>query len=132
LKQGGKRQKIGHPLFLVHSEASGDSCKEKAPFVTPFPNNVTGAGNSESRSRFNLYLFSQERKTQKLVAMESHREEEAAKEAILTANMADNKKKLLTHIANAEAIREEEVKNLQQLKDKEREILFGSLAKGKR
>ena len=73
----------------------------------------------------------QEEKAKKLLALEKHREEEAAKEAILTASMADNKKKLLTDLAEQEALREEQVKNLQHLKDMERESLFGSLAKGK-
>ncbi len=73
----------------------------------------------------------QEEKAKKLLALEKHREEEAAKEALLTASMNDNKKRLLTDLAEQEAMREQEVKNLQQLKDKERESLFGSLASGK-
>ena len=63
--------------------------------------------------------------------MERAREEGAAKEALLTASMANNKQKLLTDLAQEEAAREEQVRGLQQLKDREREGLFESLAQGK-
>ena len=63
--------------------------------------------------------------------MERAREEEAAKEALLTASMANNKQKLLTDLAQEEAAREAQVRGLQQLKDREREGLFESLAQGK-
>ena len=62
--------------------------------------------------------------------MERAREEEAAKEALLTASMASNKRQLLTAMAEEEAAREAQVKSLQQLKDREREGLFESLAQG--
>ena len=62
--------------------------------------------------------------------MERAREEEAAKEALLTASMASNKRQLLTVMAEEEAAREAQVKSLQQLKDREREGLFESLAQG--
>ena len=73
----------------------------------------------------------QEVKTKSLLAMERAREEGAAKEALLTASMANNKQKLLTDLAQEEAAREEQVRGLQQLKDREREGLFESLAQGK-
>lgn len=65
-----------------------------------------------------------------MLAMEKAREEEAAKEAALAASVQDNKRKLLTDLAAEEAKREEQVKDLQKLKDKEREALFSSLASG--
>ena len=73
----------------------------------------------------------QEEKAKNLLAMERAREEGAAKEALLTASMANNKQKLLTDLAQEEAAREAQVKSLQQLKDREREGLFESLAQGK-
>ena len=73
----------------------------------------------------------QDQKTKNLLAMERAREEEAAKEALLTASMANNKQKLLTDLAEEEAAREAQVRGLQQLKDREREGLFESLAQGK-
>ena len=73
----------------------------------------------------------QEEKAKNLLAMERAREEGAAKEALLTASMANNKKHLLTDLAQEEAAREAQVKSLQQLKDREREGLFESLAQGK-
>ena len=63
--------------------------------------------------------------------MEEAAKEEAAKEALLSASMAKNKQKLLTDLAQEEAAREAQVKSLQQLKDREREGLFESLAQGK-
>lgn len=63
--------------------------------------------------------------------MEIARKEDEAKEAVLAANLQNNKKKLLTDLAAREAENEEAVKRLQHMKDKEREVLFGSLSSGK-
>ena len=46
-------------------------------------------------------------------------------------SMQNNKKKLLTDLAEEEAKREKQVMDIQKLKDKERETLFSSLASGK-
>ena len=64
-------------------------------------------------------------------AMEAARKEGEAKEAVLAANLQNNKKKLLTDLAAQEAKNEEAVKRLQHMKDKERESLFSSLSSGK-
>ena len=66
-----------------------------------------------------------------MLAMQKHQEEEQAKEAALAANAQDNKKRLLTDLAKEEAQREEQVKKLQQMKEKEKETLIASLGSGK-
>ena len=65
-----------------------------------------------------------------MLAMQKDLEENAAKEAQLAASMQDNKKKLLTDLAAEEAKREAAVKNLQALKEKEKQALVGSLWNG--
>ncbi len=62
-----------------------------------------------------------------MLAMQKHQEEEQAKEAALAANAQNNKKRLLTDLAAEEARQEEQVKRLQQLKEKEKESLIASL-----
>lgn len=62
--------------------------------------------------------------------MERAREESQQKEAVLAANVQIGKKKLLTDLAAEESKREEAVKKMQQLRDKEKIALVGSLASG--
>lgn len=66
-----------------------------------------------------------------MLAMQKELEENQAKEAELAAHMHSNKQKLLTDLAMEEAKREEAVKKLQQMKDKEKETLIHSLYSGK-
>lgn len=65
-----------------------------------------------------------------MAAMQKVLEENQAKEAELAANMQNNKKKLLDDLANEEARRDEAVKTLQALKEKEKETLIDSLYSG--
>ena len=63
--------------------------------------------------------------------MQKELEENQAKEAELAASLQNNKKKLLNDLANEEAKRDEAVKNLQALKEKEKGVLMDSLQSGK-
>lgn len=62
--------------------------------------------------------------------MERERAEQEKKEAALAASMQDSKKKLLNDLAEDVAKRDAAVKNLQEMKDKEKEGLIESLAGG--
>ena len=66
-----------------------------------------------------------------MAAMQKELEESQAKEAELAVSMQNNKKKLLNDLANEEAKRDEAVKNLQALKEKEKGALMDSLHSGK-
>ena len=66
-----------------------------------------------------------------MLLMQKDLEDSQAKEAALAASMQSNKKKLLDDLANEEAKRDEAVKNLQAMKEKEKESLVNSLFKGK-
>ena len=63
--------------------------------------------------------------------MERERQEWEKDEAAMAASMQNNKKKLLNDLAEEEAKREDAVRNLQQMKDKEKEGLITSLSNGK-
>ncbi len=66
-----------------------------------------------------------------MLAMQRDLEENQAKELALAANVQNNKMKLLTDLAAEEAKREEAVKKVQQMKEKEKESLMNSLHSGK-
>lgn len=66
-----------------------------------------------------------------MLAMQKEMEDSQAKEAQLAAHMQDNKKRLLTDLAKEEARRDEAVKRLQVMKEKEKEQLIDSLYSGK-
>ena len=63
--------------------------------------------------------------------MERERQAREKDEAAMAASMQNNKKKLLNDLAEEEAKREDAVRNLQQMKDKEKEGLITSLSNGK-
>jgi len=65
-----------------------------------------------------------------MLAMQKNLEENQAKEMALAKSMEDNKKKLLTDLAAEEARREEAVRKLQDVKEKEKETLVNSLYNG--
>jgi len=62
-----------------------------------------------------------------MLAMQKNLEETQAKELALAKSMEDNKKKLLTDLAEEEAKREEAVRKLQEMKEREKETLVTSL-----
>ena len=63
--------------------------------------------------------------------MERERLEREKEEAAIAASMQSRQKKLLNDLAEEEAKREDAVRSLQQMKDKEKEGLITSLSNGK-
>ena len=63
--------------------------------------------------------------------MERERLEREKDEAALAASMQNSKMKLLNDLAEETAQREAAVRNLQHIKDKEKENLFTALSSGK-
>ncbi|TRY63249.1 hypothetical protein TCAL_05773 [Tigriopus californicus] len=80
------------------------------------------------KSNLKVMEKNKEDKIKEMLAMEKAREESQQKEAVLAANVQIGKKKLLTDLAAEESKREEAVKKMQQLRDKEKVALVGSLA----
>ena len=62
--------------------------------------------------------------------MERERLEREKEEAAMAATMQNRQKKLLNDLAEEEAKREDAVRSLQQMKDKEKEGLITSLSNG--
>ena len=65
-----------------------------------------------------------------MAAMQRLQQENQARELELAANVMNEKKKLLTDLAKEEKQREEEVRRLQENKEKEKEALMTSLYSG--
>ena len=65
-----------------------------------------------------------------MAAMQRLQQENQARELELAANVMNEKKKLLTDLAKEEKQRDEEVRRLQENKEKEKEALMTSLYSG--
>ena len=64
-------------------------------------------------------------------AFDRERLEREKGEAALAASMQNSKRKLLNDLAEEEAKRDAGLRDLQQMKDKEKEVLVSSLSSGK-
>ena len=82
-------------------------------------------------SSLKLIEKQKEDKLKEMQMMEKDREEAQAKEAALAAYAQDSKKRLLEDLAKEDAKREEAVKDIQKMKDKEKSDLLSSLHNGK-